>query len=89
MMNAETQNAAVADDIRRFLADECYVNLDDINDDTLLFTSGLLGSLDMIDLSAYIEEKYGIDVSDAEVSIEHFDSVQMIVAYVDARRQAA
>ena len=83
-MNAETQNAAVADDIRRFLADECYVNLDDINDDTLL-----LGSLDMIDLSAYIEEKYGIDVSDAEVSIEHFDSVQMIVAYVDARRQAA
>jgi len=50
--------------------------------ETLLFSSGLLDSVAMMRIIGFIEEQAGFDVRPADVTLENFDTVARIVAYV-------
>jgi len=50
--------------------------------ETLLFSSGLLDSVAMMGIIGFIEEQAGFDVRPADVTLENFDTVARIVAYV-------
>lgn len=83
-MSSPTGREHAVTKIRGFLVEECYVPERELANDVPLFTSGRLGSLDMIDLSAFLETEFGLEVADSDVSIEHFDTVDMIADYVAA-----
>jgi acyl carrier protein len=51
---------------------------------TELFSSGLLDSVAMMGIIGFIEEKGCFDVRPADVTLENFDTVARIVAYVAA-----
>jgi acyl carrier protein len=71
--------------LRRFLQEKQGLEPEDFEDDTLLFSSGLIDSFSMVDLIMFIEEAAGFRVHPADVTLNNFDSIDRILAFVEAR----
>jgi acyl carrier protein len=71
--------------LRRFLQERQGLEPEDFEDDTLLFSSGLIDSFSMVDLIMFIEEAAGFRVHPADVTLNNFDSIDRILAFVEAR----
>jgi acyl carrier protein len=53
--------------------------------ETPLLDSGILDSLSLLRLVVFLEERFGITMSDADLLPENFASVNVICAYLRAR----
>lgn len=73
------------DSLRRYLHEKQGLELEDFDDDTLLFSSGLIDSFSMVDLILFIEDTADLRVHPADVTLDHLDSVNRILAFVEAR----
>ena len=51
-----------------------------------LLENGILDSLGVLDVVAFLEEAYGISVLDDDLVPEHFQSVEKLTAFVQAKR---
>lgn len=51
-----------------------------------LFENSYLSSLDVLDLLCFIEETYNIVVSDDDLGMENFGSIDRIVNYIENTR---
>jgi acyl carrier protein len=71
--------------LRRFLQERQGLEPEDFEDDTLLFSSGLIDSFSMVDLIMFIEEAAGFRVHPADVTLNNFDSIDRLLAFVEAR----
>ncbi|MDS9468297.1 acyl carrier protein [Paracoccus sp. MBLB3053] len=69
------------DDLITYLRDDQNIDTP-INGETELFSSGLLDSVSMVGLITFIEEKTGAVIQPGDVTLENFDSVERIMAYV-------
>lgn len=70
--------------ILEYVIDE-YVEEDDdieVDYDTELISGGLVDSFSMVSLKRFLENKYKIQIPDADASPEAFDSVNSIAALV-------
>lgn len=56
-------------------------------DDASFLDEGIIDSMNVLELVAFVEEKFGITVQDQDIVPDNFDSVGKLAAYV--RRQAA
>jgi len=74
--------------LREFLAEALVKHGDrkPLADDDLLFTSGRLDSFSTMNLVMFLEEQFAIDFSDFEFDVGVIDSVNLVAAFVDARR---
>lgn len=50
-----------------------------------LFTQGYLDSLQIVQLVVFLEDKFRIRVAPLEISVEHFDMLPSLVAFVASR----
>jgi acyl carrier protein len=50
--------------------------------ETRLFSSGLLDSIAMMSLINFVEQRAGVDVAAQDVTLENFDSLGRILAYL-------
>jgi acyl carrier protein len=57
-----------------------------IQPDEKLITSGLIDSFHLVDLSLYIEEKFGVYINDTELNAETFDTLDKLAEIVESRR---
>jgi len=57
----------------------------DINDEDDLIDSGVIDSLGIFQLVAFLEERFGIAIGDEEITPENFGSVMAIERLVAAR----
>jgi Acyl carrier protein len=73
------------ENLRRYLHEKQGLELEDFEDDTLLFSSGLIDSFSMVDLIMFIEDTGGLRVHPADVTLDNFDSIDRILAFVEAR----
>ena len=71
--------------IQNFLFDDAAAMLPD---DASLLERGVIDSTGVLDLIMFTEETFGISVADEDVTPENFDSVNCVVAYVQAKRAA-
>lgn len=70
-------------DIRNFIVENfLYGNNDGFNDDISFMEKGLIDSTGILELVAFVEEKYGISVTDEELLPENFDSVNNLSRYI-------
>ena len=53
---------------------------------TSLIDSDLVDSTGVLELVAFIEERFGFDVADREIVPENLDTIESIAAYVAAKR---
>ena len=70
---------------REFVRDPALLPL---ADDASLLDSGILDSLSLLRLKAFLEERFGITMGDADLLPENFATVNTICAYLRAREPA-
>lgn len=73
--------------IRSFIQTNFMV--EEFVDNESFLESGIIDSLGVIDLMAFIEKEYEIKVDPTDVTPENFDSVDRLANFVCAQRQAA
>jgi acyl carrier protein len=77
-------NVDIAGQVREFIADNFLFREDrsDVSDSESLLDAGLVDSTGILELVAFLEERFHIQMADAEIVPENLDSVQAIAAYV-------
>ncbi len=78
---------SVHEEIRQFIIDNFLMGQDSnsLKDDTSFLEEGVIDSTGILELVAFIEEKYEFSVEDEELIPENFDSIKNLCAYVDRR----
>jgi acyl carrier protein len=65
------------------MQDKLGVDTRGIDNDTVLFSSGLMDSFTMVELIMVIEGETGSRLSPLDVNLENFDSLGRIMKFVD------
>lgn len=82
MSNPDTSPQSV---LSRFIEAE-LLDGDAITSDTELLISGMLDSLAVMSLVAFVEKAFSISVPFEDVLIENFSTIDAMTGYVEARR---
>jgi acyl carrier protein len=77
--------------IKQFIVDEFMpdVPVEDLDDDFDLLTGGVVDSLGLLKVVAWLEDEFDIGVDDSELGPDSFRTVAAIKAFVDQSRSAA
>lgn len=76
--------SSVTGQVREFVTTNFLYAREDftLRDDHRLLEAGIIDSMGALELVAFLEETFGLTVSDGDISEANFGSVQAIVAYV-------
>jgi acyl carrier protein len=75
-------------DILNFLKSQFAIDASEVDENTGLFSEGLLDSFSIVDLVGYIENTSGIKLQPTDVNLDNLDSVSKILNFV-SKAQAA
>ena len=77
--------AEIQTQVRGFIEDNFLFREDrsSLSDTESLLEAGLIDSTGILELVAFLEERFKIDVADADLVPANFDSINAIVAYVE------
>jgi acyl carrier protein len=70
--------------IRSFIVEVFFV--DDFSDEESLLRNGIVDSMGMAQLVAFLEQEFGLKVDDGELVPENLDSVARAAAFVARKR---
>lgn len=91
-MHANAENAASVAEVLRAFVVEVFLYGDDTRPlaetDSLIETE-VIDSTGVLELVAFVEERFGIVVADDEIVPENFDSLARVRTYVECKRTAA
>lgn len=62
---------------------------DDLGDEDSLLERGIIDSTGVLELSAFLEDELGVNVTDEDLVPDNFDSIARLAAFVESRRKAA
>jgi acyl carrier protein len=65
-----------------FIRDELRVEIEDVESDTELVSSGRIDSTDLVRLAAHLERSFDIEIPDEDISADHLDTIAMTARYV-------
>ena len=73
--------------IREFIANHFLKGgeVTTISDDVSFLEEGIIDSVGVLELVAFIEEKFGFRVEDEEIIPENLDSIDRLVVYVQSK----
>jgi acyl carrier protein len=57
-----------------------------LGDDDHLLANGILDSLGVLDLVGYLEQEFGIAVSDDDLLPEHFETLRRLTSFVEDKQ---
>jgi acyl carrier protein len=72
----------VKEKIEKYVLQAAYAGPDVIVEDTMLFKEGYFDSMGFIMLLSFIDEEFGIKVSDDELLEENFESINAITEFI-------
>lgn len=72
------------DKLRNFICEKTWVEQDELNDDDPLFSSGIIDSLDLLDLVVLVESELDTKVTPGQLSLENFDSINKIIGFSES-----
>lgn len=76
------------DELIRYLVEEILDDGETVGADDELLMSGKVDSIGVMQLVAFVEDTFGVDVPAEDVTLETFRSVTAIAAYVSQRRSS-
>ena len=79
---------SLSEALTRFIQDEIVMDEVDVDGDTDLLLSGAVDSLGVIRITHWMEEETGVSVDPGDVTLENFQTVAKMTAYLDARVSA-
>jgi len=71
--------------VKGYILKETLADVSHIEDDTLIFESGLLDSMGLLFLIEFLKEEFGITTKDDELVVENFESINSIVAFIESK----
>jgi D-alanine--poly(phosphoribitol) ligase subunit 2 len=74
--------------IRQFISEVTFTDIEKINEDTLIFEEGIFDSLGFLSLISYLNEEFGIEVENDELSEDNFESVKAVVAFINRKKNS-
>ena len=74
--------------LTRFIQDEIVMDEVEVDNETDLLLSGAVDSLGVIRITHWMEEQTGVTVDPGDVTLENFQTVAKMTAYLDARVSA-
>lgn len=75
--------------IRRFVLENFYVaDPSDLADDTSLVGTGLVDSTGILEVLAFLEAEFAIEVADRETTPDNLDSIERMTAFVERKQRA-
>jgi acyl carrier protein len=69
-----------------FMSDRLGLDLTDVDEDTPLFSSGIIDSAGMADLIVFIESESNVKFEPDDISLDNLDSIGRILGFVGDRR---
>ena len=51
-----------------------------------LISSGLIGSLNLVDLALFVEDAFGVRIDDTELNAQTFDNLSQLTALIETRQ---
>jgi len=78
----DTKNVIKTFIINNFLKGDKSITL---RDDSLFIEEGIIDSVGVLELVAFIEETFGFRVEDEELIPENLDSIDKLVTYVESK----
>jgi acyl carrier protein len=80
----------IAAQVRAFIEENFLfaTDLNTLSEAQSLIDAGVVDSTGILELVAFLEERFGITVLDADIVPDNLDSVSSIAAYVERRRSA-
>jgi acyl carrier protein len=72
----------VKEKIEKYVLQTAYAESDVIVEDTMLFKEGYFDSMGFIMLLSFIDEEFGLKVSDDELLEENFESINAITEFI-------
>lgn len=76
----------ISDALREFIRKDLGLDTASLPDGEPLLSVGRLDSLGLLELVAFIEHRFGIAVSPTHLTLDHFDSIASITAFVTDHR---
>jgi methoxymalonate biosynthesis acyl carrier protein len=86
-MHTISFNTDFKEELKAFLEDASGIN--DIDDDTELFSSGIVNSLFAIQLMMFMEKKWNIEIGPDDLDMENFNSINSICKFLETKKLAA
>jgi len=75
----------IKDEIKQFILKTSYVSEDMLNNETLIFTQGIMDSMGFMSLVSFLEENFSIRVKDTELIETNFESIDAIGDFADRK----
>jgi acyl carrier protein len=74
--------------LRNYLAEEIgdENGLSEVRDDDSLIKLGILDSVQILKLTTFLEETFGIEVGDGELVPENFETLATLSKYIESKR---
>lgn len=79
--------ALTREHLLEFLSSKTRADLSRVEDDTPLFSTGTVDSFAMVDLMFWLEKQTKARIGPDDVSIDNFDTVSRILAFVESRKR--
>jgi acyl carrier protein len=76
----------VKEKIKNFIIENFLFGERELKDDEPLFESGIIDSLGLIKLIAFIEENFNVSIDMSEIMIENFNTVNDIMETLKSRK---
>jgi acyl carrier protein len=79
---------SVGTEVEKFIVEEIALGtgIGSVDHDEDLLAQDIIDSLGIVELVKFLESSYGIEVGDDDLLPENFQSVNSVVAFVEARR---
>ena len=80
---------SIAATVKQFILDEFLPgeNPDELTEQTPLITAGILDSVGILRLVAFIEEQFGIGLAAHEADVEYLNTIADIVKLVESKQK--
>ncbi len=80
--------ALTKDALLTYLQKKLRVDVSKVDDDSELFSSGLIDSFAMVDLLVFLEKQTGSKLGPEHITVENFDSVSRILSFATEHTKA-
>lgn len=75
----------IQEKIKKFIIETSYVSEDQISNETLIFTEGIMDSIGFISIISFLEETFQVVTLDYELVDSNFESVNSIAKFVSEK----
>jgi acyl carrier protein len=72
--------------LKNFISEITFSDVEKIKEDTLIFEEGIFDSLGFLSLISFLDEEFGVEVGNDELSEENFESINAIVAFIAKKK---